>query len=180
MPTIFPFKSEPKARQSKNSIKPLASPTATPQKKKKPSVTQTVKTPSAAKLQIKQPVDHDYIVTKELDLSDDIKRYLPEIEQKMKELNEVQEKNEMLKSQILSIDQIKNQPKAVQFWTGFPSYETFLAVFKYLEPRAKSMKYWKGGKSTYESENFLCLMKTNQDQTVSYEGHLESNAHSSI
>ncbi|KAK6196412.1 hypothetical protein SNE40_001643 [Patella caerulea] len=41
----------------------------------------------------------------------------------------------------------------MQYWTGFPNYETFLALFEFLEPLAQNMKYWRGN-TTLQTENF--------------------------
>jgi hypothetical protein len=32
----------------------------------------------------------------------------------------------------------------MNFWTGFPNYETFYALYQFFETRAKHLRYWKG------------------------------------
>lgn len=46
------------------------------------------------------------------------------------------------KSRFLSLKMIKTAPELSKYYTGFTSFEVFQAVFEYLEPMAKSMKYW--------------------------------------
>ena len=70
---------------------------------------------------------------------------MPEIEQKIKQLEKAAASVEAFSTQVLNIDTIQRQPKQVQFWTGFPNFETFLSLFEFLEPRAKQMTYWRGG-----------------------------------
>lgn len=48
----------------------------------------------------------------------------------MNELDKLQNINQQKKQQILSLENIKDNPKRVTFWTGFPNYETFLALFE--------------------------------------------------
>lgn len=45
---------------------------------------------------------------------------------------------------MLSLENIKENNNVFQFWTGLPSYGIFTALFDYLEPRAKTLQYWKG------------------------------------
>ena len=59
---------------------------------------------------------------------------MPEIEQKIKQLEKAAASVETFSTQVLNIDTIQRQPKQVQFWTGFPNFETFL-----------QMTYWRGG-----------------------------------
>ena len=63
---------------------------------------------------------------------------------KIKRLEEEVEMCETYKSQVLDLNEIKKNPKQIQFWTGFPNFETMYSLFEFLEPRAKNMKYWRG------------------------------------
>ena len=73
-----------------------------------------------------------------------IKEYLPEIREKVNELERLQKLNERQARQILSLENIKDIPKRMNFWTGFPNYETCYALYQFLETRAKHLRYWKG------------------------------------
>lgn len=98
------------------------------------------------------PDVHDYIFTKELDCQE-INKYLPEIAEKIKELEEKEELCKIYKKQILNLKEMQNNSKQIQFWTGFPNYGTLYSLFEFLEPRAKNMKYWRGS-NTSNSEHF--------------------------
>ena len=60
-----------------------------------------------------------------------IKEYLPAIREKVNELEHLQKLNESQARQILSLKNIKDIPKMMNFWTGFPNYETFYALYQF-------------------------------------------------
>ena len=72
---------------------------------------------------------------------------------RIKELQEKAEMCETYKNQVLDLNEMKSNPKQIQFWTGFPNYETMYSLFVFLEPRARNLKYWRGS-STSNSEHF--------------------------
>ena len=43
---------------------------------------------------------------------------------------------------------MQNDDEAVKFYTNFPSYESFSAVFEYFQPKPQHNSYWRGIKST--------------------------------
>ena len=57
------------------------------------------------------------------------------------------------------LEKIKDDPNAVPSYTGFESYDTLIAVLKYLEPKAGRMHFWQGtdkykdGTLKYQNEN---------------------------
>ena len=51
-----------------------------------------------------------------------MKEYLPEMREKV---------NESQVKQILSLENIKDIPKMMKFWTGLPNYETFYALYHF-------------------------------------------------
>ena len=51
-----------------------------------------------------------------------MKEYLPEMREKV---------NESQVKQILSLENIKDIPKMMNFWTGLPNYETFYALYHF-------------------------------------------------
>jgi hypothetical protein len=60
-----------------------------------------------------------------------IKEYLPAIREKVNELEHLQKLNESQARQILSLENIKDIPKMMNFWTGLPNYETFYALYQF-------------------------------------------------
>ena len=73
-----------------------------------------------------------------------MKEYLPEIREKVNELERLQKLNESQAKQILSLQNIKDIPKMMNFWKGLPNYETFYALYHFSQTRAKHLRYWKG------------------------------------
>ena len=89
--------------------------------------------------------NHDYMETEtEKGNYSFIKEYLPEIREKVNELERLQKLNERQARQLLSLENIKDIPKMMNFWTGFPNYETFYALYQFFETRTKHLQYWKG------------------------------------
>ena len=53
---------------------------------------------------------------------------------------------EVLQKQFFSVDRFKEDDSSVSFYTGFPNWGTFLAVFNYLNPgdEGENIAYWLG------------------------------------
>jgi hypothetical protein len=69
--------------------------------------------------------NHDYMETKiEKGNYTFMKEYLPEIRENVNELGRIQKLNESQAKQILSLENIKDIPKMMNFWTGVPNYDT--------------------------------------------------------
>ena len=60
-----------------------------------------------------------------------MKEYLPEIRENAYELERIQRLNESKTKQILSLENTKDIPKMINFWTGLPNYETFYALYHF-------------------------------------------------
>jgi hypothetical protein len=58
------------------------------------------------------------------------------------EISRLSAENEMLKNQEFGIQHIQRNQKLVQFYTGFPDFDTLDAVFLALQPTAESMASW--------------------------------------
>ena len=43
---------------------------------------------------------------------------------------------------------LKGNNKPTQFYTGMPTYDSFLALVEYLEPKALQLKAWRGSKTS--------------------------------
>lgn len=54
-------------------------------------------------------------------------------------------------AQILSLDNVKDNPKLMKYYTGLPDYIVFLALFNYLKPKAECMKYPYGERTMQHS-----------------------------
>lgn len=61
-------------------------------------------------------------------------------------IKELEEENENLRSKCLLLDQVRLDDRKFQFWTGFPNYEIFTALFNYLEGVGAMgrMRHWRG------------------------------------
>ena len=49
-----------------------------------------------------------------------------------------------LRSQSLSLSEVKSRPVLFKHVTGLPNYETFAALLRYLEAKAIRLKWWRG------------------------------------
>ena len=62
-----------------------------------------------------------------------------------------------------SLEKIKDSPNAVRLYTGFENYDTLIAVFVYLKPKARRMHFCQGtdkyddGTLKYQNENIKNL-----------------------
>ncbi|CAC5404268.1 unnamed protein product [Mytilus coruscus] len=167
-PTLFPYQKKTPARKTSNSTKQeiqvidanthTSCPTGQLENKTSQRKKRLFQDITVANNQVGRPLDkkpfepiipqinnHDYINT-ETEKGNYwlIKEYLPEIKEKMNELDRLKKINESQAKQILSLENIKENPKRMLFWTGFSDYENFYALFQYFEPRATNMRYWKG------------------------------------
>ena len=67
------------------------------------------------------------------------------LESKLKEMESLVA---TLKKRIFSVENmLVGNDDAVRFYTGFQNYDSFEAVFKYLEPKMESAHYWRGPES---------------------------------
>lgn len=106
-------------------------------------------------------MDHDYLQTKSDSSSSDILRKLQETDPEFYEhYSEVAEKARAYDKavgnfSILTLSSIKYNDKLARYYTGFQNYATFMAFFKYLEPKAHNLQYYGGGgRKRKASENF--------------------------
>ena len=73
---------------------------------------------------------------------------LQRIEKLEKEKQELEEVVEYTRDKVVTLDSIKDDPAQMRYYTGFVNYGTFLALFKYLEPKAAVMRYWRRGQES--------------------------------
>ena len=110
-------------------------------------------------------LDHDYSLyhtdyTKNIIiLESKIQEYSIQIQELKKEICSLNTAVQELKSEKFSLEKIKDDPKAVRFYTGFENYDALIVVFKSLEPKARRMHFWQGtdkwkdGTIKYQNEN---------------------------
>ena len=108
-------------------------------------------------------------------------RVLQELHRRRKEL---EEENENHRSKCVLLDQVRLDDRKFQFWTGFPNYEIFTALFNYLEGVGAigRMRHWRGSemfskdpypkkaariaKLTPEEELFMVLVRLRVGLTI--------------
>lgn len=77
-------------------------------------------------------------------------------------------KSKRLSSAVLSLENVKNDNDTFEFWAGLPSYGVFFELFKFLEPRAKTLRYWKGdAASSHDLYSERCVSKPGPDRKLS-------------
>ena len=67
-----------------------------------------------------------------------------------KKVADLEQKYEQLEEQLFSLKNIGSNDSLVAFYTGFPNYQTMMALYDYLDPgaRGENIKYWLSGKDT--------------------------------
>ena len=132
-------------------------------------------------------------------LDDSQERRIHELEQQINELKsqieDLRRRNEQLQSQLFTIDRFKENDSALNFYTGFPNWNAFMAVFRYLNPgpSGENIKYWlsqqaasldiqeKGGNESKRGRNrtlkpldeyFLVMCRIRQGFREEHLGHL--------
>jgi len=94
---------------------------------------------------------------KEHDLAERQEQWIRELEQQLIDLQaqaeDLQRQNEQLQSKLFSIDRFKEYDSAINFNTGFPNWDTFMAVFRYLNwSSGENITYWLSSKQTPSSD----------------------------
>ena len=129
--------------------------------------------------------EHDYckgqVDLQSMNMEQSVVNELLEVHCRIKEL---EEENENLRSKCLLLEQVRLDDRKFQFWTGFPNYETFTALFHYLEGVGAigRMRHWRGSemcskdpypkkaariaKLTPEEELFMVLVRLRVGLTV--------------
>ena len=71
-----------------------------------------------------------------------------ELQEKVKSL---EKDNLKLRDRMITLDDIQRSEKLYSFYTGFPSYGTFKALFDYLKDAAATKRNWRGGETANKS-----------------------------
>ena len=71
------------------------------------------------------------------------------------QLEDRRRRNEQLLSQLFTVERFKENDLALNFYTSFPNWDTFMAVFRYLNPgpMGKNITYLLSSKQSSSSEN---------------------------
>ena len=85
-----------------------------------------------------QDFEYDQCCSTDLTIAD-IKRMEEQIEEMKKQLSQLKHENATLK---FSLVNIADNDKKVSFYTGFPTYTTLMACFKFLGPAVNQLIYW--------------------------------------
>ncbi|XP_033730955.1 uncharacterized protein LOC117320435 [Pecten maximus] len=88
--------------------------------------------------------DHIYSFHADSDGENDIEILQKEIEKLSTQINDMEDQLNEYKGNRFSIEKIKDDPKAMLFYTGFINYSVFESILKYLSPKAEKLRYWRG------------------------------------
>jgi len=78
---------------------------------------------------------------------------------------QLEEENYKLRKRCISLDQVQQSSDSCQFWTGFPNYGTFKALFYFLDEAAQLKTNWRGQcKLQLKADTFLKHTSQNQGQ----------------
>ena len=83
------------------------------------------------------------------------------------ELERANRRIESLQQQMFTVDRFRGDDSSITFYTGFPNWDTFNAVFKYLNPgnEGQNISYWVSkiivnvSAAVYEGENEEAIRK---------------------
>lgn len=118
--------------------------------------------------------EHDYIKTQEDRASNEFAQRNPDLVLKFQELqsevNALKKENLDLKRRKVSIENIQENEQLCRFYTGFPNYRTFKALFNYLKDIAETKSNWRGSK-TVSTNHFSdrCQNKPGPDAKLTLE-----------
>ena len=79
-----------------------------------------------------------------LDNSQELISLKEELSKLTSQLENMKRQNELLQSQLFNIERFRNNDSAINFYTGFPNWNTFMAVIKFMDPgdSGENIRYW--------------------------------------
>ena len=87
----------------------------------------------------------------------------PELIEIVRELQEkvtsLEKENLKLKERLITLEDIQTSEKLCSFYTGFPNYGTFKALFDYLKDAAATKRNWRG-RETANTSHFSDRFQT--------------------
>ena len=101
------------------------------------------------------------------EIIDNNRKMIHKLEQELQELKrqlqDAQRQNDVLNKRLFNFENCKSKDSNAAFYTGFQSWDTFMAVFEYLDPgeRGENISYWRStteNNSDY-SEDYLLTKK---------------------
>ena len=83
-----------------------------------------------------------------------------EIQELKRQLQDTQRQNDVLSKRLFNFENCKSKDSNAAFYTGFQSWDTLMAVFKYLDPgeRGENISYWRSANdnnSDYSEDELL-------------------------
>ena len=82
--------------------------------------------------------------TNEIELKDSVAELKQQLVDLKYESEKAEKRIDSLQKQLFTVDRFKGDDSSIKFYTGFPNWETFQAVFKYLNPgnEGQNITYW--------------------------------------
>ena len=82
--------------------------------------------------------------TNEIELKDSVAELKQQLVDLKYESEKAEKRIDSLQKQLFTVDRFKGDDSSIKFYTGFPNWETFQAVFKYLNPgnERQNITYW--------------------------------------
>ena len=89
-------------------------------------------------------------------------------------LEKANQRTESLQKQMFTVDRFRGDDSSIKFYTGFPNWDTFDAVFKYLNPgnEGQNISYWVSklnlnvSAAVYEGENEELIRKRGRSRSL--------------
>ena len=87
-------------------------------------------------------------------------------------LEKANQRIESLQKQMFTVDRFRGDDSSIKFYTGFPNWDTFDAVFKYLNPgnEEQNISYWVSklnvSAAVYEGENEELFRKRGRSRSL--------------
>ena len=118
--------------------------------------------------------DHEVYLTEIINNND---KRIQEMEQEIKELKrqlqDMQRQNDDLNKRLFTLENLKSKGSSAAFYSGFPNWETFMAVYTYLDPgeRGENISYWRSTNPGIFSD---CTDEDKADESLTKKGRARS------
>lgn len=77
-----------------------------------------------------------------------------------KRASTAEDRLQQLENKKLTLEKIKGDSGAVQFYTGFPNYESLMAFYYVIEPKIAKLQYWRGPSALSEETEYQTSHKS--------------------
>ena len=83
-------------------------------------------------------------VTQSMDKSKELDLLKQELLKLKSQLETMKRQNEHIQSQLFDIERFRSNDSVINFYTGFPNWNTFIAIYNFLSPgdSGQNIKYW--------------------------------------